>query len=185
MCGICAHMLLKNSWEWRISPPTLKQVLTMNTLEIAISGSEKLNFLSISKSICVLCGRQELNELLLFFPSTFQFSSWGQAWGSLTSGPGSQPGRPSPRAMAPLQSQLCNWAPWLWRNLEEHKVSFVNPWKLWQMFWAFHQAFWLLYEVSMAPQSTFSNTDFGALRRERQEITYVLHEKKNHLFRNG
>lgn len=49
--------------------------------------------------------------------------------GSLTSGPGSQPGRPSPRAMAPLQSQLCSGAPWLWRNLEEHKVSFVNSWK--------------------------------------------------------
>lgn len=38
------------------------RLLMMNILENTISGSEKLHFLLISKTICVLCGRQ-FNEL--------------------------------------------------------------------------------------------------------------------------
>lgn len=112
------------------------------------------------------------------FPPAHSSFPAGVRLGALTSGPGSGPARPSPRALASLQSQLCNGAPWPRRNPPEHEVSSSAHGSSDKCFEHFHQAFWLPYEVSMAPQSTFSNTDFGALRRELQEIVSVLREKK-------
>lgn len=94
--------------------------------------------------------------------------------GLLTSGPGIQPARPSPRAEASLQSQLCNRAPWPWRNPLEHKVSLVSSWELWEMFRAFSPgiltSLWGFYDST----DNISNTDIGALRKECQEIMSVL-----------
>lgn len=62
MCGIVHICSLQNSWEWTISLQLWNRFLMMNILENTISGSEKLHFLLISKTICILCGRQ-FNEL--------------------------------------------------------------------------------------------------------------------------
>lgn len=159
--------------------------LTMNIL-----GSLFLNLrnypssLSLTLSVFYVADRHFI-ELPFFSPPrfflwhilVFQLRS---GLGLLTSGPGSQPARPSPRAMASLQSQLCNGTPWPWRNPPEHKVSLVNSWELWQMFWAFSPgiltSLWGFYDSTV----NISNTDIGALRKERQEIMSILNGvKKN------
>lgn len=176
MCVTSVHICpLKNSWEadplqWTYLDP--------------ISESEKLYFLSLTLSVFYVADR----HLIKLPPPPPRFSLWyilvfqlGSGLGLLTSGPGSQPARPSPRAMASLQSQLCNRAPWLWRNPPEHKVSLVNSWELWQMFWAFSPgiltSLWGFYDSTV----NISNTDIGALRKECQEIRSVLHNSRSPL----
>lgn len=134
--------LVQNRCVWRLCthvPLRIcgKQIPYNEHTWITISESEKLYSLPFSNTICILCGRQALYWVAFFFFSskifplvhssfpaevrvgTSHFWTWKSAC------------QPFPRAMASLQSQLCNGAPWLWRNPPGHKVSLVNSWELW------------------------------------------------------
>lgn len=95
----------------------------------------------------------------------------------LICGPVSQPGRPSPRAMAFLQSQVCKGAPWLWRSPSEHDIFFISFWE----FWAFSSGV-------LTSQRDFYGSIVNIFQywlwslgeRELQDIMSILCSFKNH-----
>lgn len=146
----------QNSWEWRISLPTLKQILMTDTLEITTPGSKESHFLPISNTQCFMwqAGRQS-NELPFsssqIFPLAPSSFPAGIGLGLSLLGLGGSLADPGPGLWPLCKASLVTGLLDYGETHQSMKFLSSSSGSSGKCSELFHQVFWLPSEVSTAP----------------------------------